>query len=314
MGATLAGNFASRKRADVVTELRPSRMTAEVKARSTNEAGEELITAVVTIARPALAELNTHRAMSRNSASSRAIPAHKMLAAVRANPYIPRAFGLKGKGMAPSRLVEYGTDEWAELAQWWVLSMERAMASVEMGLSLGVHKQDVNRILEPFMMHTVVVSATEWENFFRQRTEIDSETGKPVAYLPIYDAALALQEAIASAPAATLRPTTGPDSWHLPLLQDGERDDLPFETARMVSVARSARVSYFSDDGAVHLEDNGKTVEEELALADRLLRSMKGQTPHASPFEHVAQAAPGARSGNFLGWRQFREQVVEQGR
>lgn len=295
-----------------MSELRPSQMTAEVKARSVNEAGEELTTAVVTIARSALAELNTHRSMSRNSASSRAIPARKMLAAVRANPYIPRAFGLAGKGMAPSGLVEYGTDAWTEMAQWWVLSMERAVASVEVGLSLGVHKQDVNRILEPFMMHTVVVSATEWENFFRQRTEIDPDTGKPLAYLPIYDAAVALQEALSAAPAAVPRPASGPDSWHLPLLRDGERENLPFETARLVSVARSARVSYFSDDGTVHLEDNGKSVEDELALADRLLRSMKDQAPHASPFEHVAQASPGRRSGNFLGWTQFREQIVER--
>lgn len=292
-----------------MTELRPSQMTAEVKARSVNEAGEELTTAVVTIARSALAEWNTHRAISRNSASSRAIPAHKIVAAVRANPYIPRAFGLKGKGMAPSHLVEHGTAEWTEIAQWWVLSMERAIASVEMGLSLGVHKQDVNRILEPFMMHTIVVSATEWENFFRQRTEIDAESGNPVAYLPIYDAGVALRDAMASAPAAVLRPAGGPDSWHLPLLRDGERESLDLESARMVSVARSARVSYFSDDGSVHLEYNGKSVEDELTLAGRLLRSMKGQAPHASPFEHVAQSAPGVRSGNFLGWRQMREQV-----
>lgn len=295
-----------------MTELRPSQMTAEVKARSTNEAGEELTTAVITLARSALAELNTHRAFSRNSASSRAIPAHKMIAAVRANPYIPRAFGLKGKGMAPSRLVEYGTDEWAKIARWWVQSMEDATASVEEGLNLGVHKQDVNRILEPFMMHTVVVSSTEWENFFRQRTEIDPDTNKPLAYLPIYDAAVALQEAMRAAPEAVQRRTTGPDSWHLPLLREGERESLSLEDARLVSVARSARVSYFSDDGIVHLEENGKSVEDELALADRLLRSMKEQAPHASPFEHVAQAAPAVRSGNFLGWRQFRDQVMGQ--
>lgn len=292
-----------------MTELRPSQMTAEIKARSVNEAGEELTTAVITIARSALAEVNTHRAWSRNSASSRAIPSHKMIAAVRANPYIPRAFGLKGKGMAPSHLVEYGTTKWTEIAQWWVLSMERAIASVEIGLSLGVHKQDTNRILEPFMMHTIVVSATEWENFFRQRTEIDAETGNPVAYLPIHDAGVALRDAMASAPAAIVRPADGPVSWHLPLLRDGEREELDLEAARLVSVARSARVSYFSDDGSVHLEYNGKSVDDELALADRLLRSMKGQAPHVSPFEHVAQAASGVRSGNFLGWRQMREQI-----
>lgn len=293
-----------------MTEIRPSQMTAEVKARSVNEAGEELTTVVITLARSALAELNTHRVMSRNSASSRAIPAHKMIAAVRANPYIPRAFGLRGKGMAPSRLVEYGTDEWEEKAQWWMRCLNSAVQQVEEGLALDIHKQDVNRILEPFMMHTVVVSATEWENFFRQRTEIDPQTGRPLAYLPIYDAAVATQDAMRSADAPVLRPADGPDSWHLPLLRDGERESLSLDAARRVSVARSARVSYFSDDGMVHLENNGKTVEEELSLADRLLRSMEGQqAPHASPFEHTAQAAPGVRSGNFLGWRQFREQI-----
>jgi hypothetical protein len=33
----------------------------------------------------------------------------------------------------------------------------------------GVTKQLANRLLEPFMWHTVIVTATEWENFFKLR-------------------------------------------------------------------------------------------------------------------------------------------------
>ena len=34
---------------------------------------------------------------------------------------------------------------------------------------LGLHKQLVNRLIEPFLWHTVVVTSTEWDNFFEQR-------------------------------------------------------------------------------------------------------------------------------------------------
>ena len=46
-----------------------TQVNAKVVADSVSEAGDRLTTMVVTLPRSALAELNTHRAFSRNSAS-----------------------------------------------------------------------------------------------------------------------------------------------------------------------------------------------------------------------------------------------------
>jgi hypothetical protein len=64
-----------------------------------------LTTFRVVIPRMVLAELNTHRLASRNSASSRARPITKMIEDVLTNPFIPDRFPRKHKGMqAPDQL------------------------------------------------------------------------------------------------------------------------------------------------------------------------------------------------------------------
>jgi len=53
---------------------------------------DALITFELIMPRIILAEFNTHRAFSRNSASSRAIPAKKMIESVATDPFIPVAW------------------------------------------------------------------------------------------------------------------------------------------------------------------------------------------------------------------------------
>ena len=147
---------------------------AQVIADSENKFGNRITTMVVTFPRIILAELNTHRMMSRNSASSRAIPFEKMLKSVEENPFIPIAWQKDHKGMQGSEYLE-GQNEGEATEQWLIardgavkqaliLSGGNKLPNPEGGLN--VTKQLCNRLLEPFMYHTVLITATEWENFF----------------------------------------------------------------------------------------------------------------------------------------------------
>jgi hypothetical protein len=156
----------------------------------------------------------------------------------------------------------------------------------------GVHKQFVNRILEPFMWHTVVVSSTEWDNFMALRRHPDAQPEiRKVADL--MDDAIALSEPR----------ELGEEEWHLPFVLEEERI-LPFDILAKLAVARCARVSYETHDtGEIdHVKD--------IALHDSLRDS-----GHMSPFEHVARPMTNEEymenpwSGNFLGWHQYRKDM-----
>lgn len=279
-----------------------TQVDARVVADSVNDAGDRLTTMVVTLPRSALAELNTHRAFSRNSASSRAVPVKRMIEYVQRTPYVPRAFSVNKPGMNAHEFIEPGSPRWPDVHEWWMRSVETALGQARAGLELGVHKQEVNRILEPYLMHTVVISSTEWDNFFAQRLDTD-DTGAPLAYLPIYDAASAMKDALAGS--APLPVAQG--DWHTPFITADERDALAPEQVRAVAAARSARVSYFTPTGD-RVVGAGPSIDADLRLYERLLNPGQGSALHLSPFEHVATpATPG--SGNFTGWRQWRADV-----
>ena len=143
---------------------------AEIVAHSLNPQGDELITMLCTFPRIILAEVNTHRMLSKNTSSSRAIPFNKMLEAIKTNPFIPIAFQKEHKGMQGT---EYITDmldlrvahrEWKDAMNYAILSAQRVTDA-------GVTKQLANRLLEPFMWTTMLITGSResWENFFRLR-------------------------------------------------------------------------------------------------------------------------------------------------
>lgn len=141
---------------------------AEIIADSKNKFGNRITTFVLTFPRIILAELNTHRMFSRNSASSRAIPFEKMLKRVEDNPFIPIAFQKDHKGMQGN---EYLDSEEAILAarRSWLIARGEVLSKAKNLSNLNVTKQLCNRLLEPFMWHTAIVTATEYENFFHLR-------------------------------------------------------------------------------------------------------------------------------------------------
>ena len=145
-----------------------TKISAKIIADSKSPQGHRLTTYVLTFPRFILAELNTHRVFSKNSASSRAIPFAKMVESVRENPFIPIAWQKEHKGMQGT---EYITDP--NLIDGAILEWNMAKNHMIYEASLlnkgDVTKQLCNRLLEPFMWHTVILTATEFENFFALR-------------------------------------------------------------------------------------------------------------------------------------------------
>ena len=284
---------------------------AKIITDSVSEVGDRLTTMEVTFPRMVLGEFNTHRAFSRNSASSRAIPVEKQLQRILNDPFIPVWWGRKQSGMqADHELVGHDLEQ--AKAQW-LAARDSAVDHVRRLLELGLHKQITNRLLEPFMWHTVIVTATEWGNFFALRAN-------PMAQPEIRVIAEMMRDLYEESTPALVRE----GEWHLPLIQPEERDGVfEFsEDARKISAARCARVSYLTHDGK-------RDLEADLKLYDRL-----ADAGHMSPFEHVATPLPSSPwrmsrtgewisgeeddlldeldlyarwSGNFRGWKQLRK-------
>ena len=279
---------------------------AKVVADSVSPAGVRLTTLEVTMPRIILAEFNTHRMLSRNSASSRAIPVEKRIAMVEADPFVPEAFGRNQQGMQAGEALD---GEEAEAAREnWMSACRSAVAHARSAAQLGVHKQLANRLIEPFLWHTVLVTATEWSNFFALRCNPDAQP-------EIRRVAELMREAMASSEPLPFNY----GEWHTPFVEPAEAFDLLVEgmtwrDACKVSIGRCARVSYLTHDGR-------RAPEEDVKLADRLSTS-----GHMSPFEHVARPFASFLDkadrycprtgrpfvGNFAGWVQYRKGIANE--
>lgn len=272
----------------------PSTPSARVIADSHSRQGVRLTTIEARCHRFVLAELNTHRAFSRNSASSRAIPFKKQLERVLTDPAIPISFPAEQSGMQGGEELDDGARSLALLH--WINARDNAAREADELSLLGVHKSVVNRLLEPFMWHTVILSSVEWENFFWQRCS-------PLAQPEIQAVAYAIRDALYASEPKLVQV----GDWHLPYITDedlAECDDRGLDP-RHISVARCARVSYLTHDG---VRDLAK--DEEMYA-----RLTSADPPHASPLEHVATPMPALgfmQMGNFLGWHQLRH--LELGR
>ena len=143
---------------------------AEIVAHSRNQQGDELISVLATFPRIILAEINTHRMLSKNTSSSRAIPFNKMVETIENDPFIPIAWQKEHKGMQGS---EYFTSEFhiELLRQNWLKGRDYAVITAKAGTLLGSTKQLNNRLLEPFMWTTMLITGPKsgWDNFFNLR-------------------------------------------------------------------------------------------------------------------------------------------------
>lgn len=267
--------------------------SARILRDSLSPDGYRLTSFEVTFPRIVLAEFNTHRVFSRNSASSRAIPVEKMLKKVQEDPFIPIYWGKNQKGMQADQ--ELTDDEQLAAVDAWLHARDKAIDSAQTMLAMGIHKQITNRILEPWLWHTVIVTATEWDNWrgLRCNKEAQPEIRR------IADMMMDLLDS-----STPVQVESG--YWHLPLVDDYlDLIDAGYSETDIVKicVGRCCRVSYLTHDGK-------RDPKADIELFDRLLKS-----GHMSPFEHAARPAHDLEGnssgfiGNFRGWVQARKLI-----
>lgn len=245
---------------------------AEVIADSVSRAtGRRLTTFLLVYPRYVHCELLTHRVFARNSASSRAIPVKTVLKNVWREPALPVRWGRTKKGMQDGGALPRSAA--ALCRQLWLMARYPAMATAWAMVKFGLHKQVANRLLEPWSHMTVVLTGTEWKNFYRLRYH-------PAAQ-PEFQA---LAQRMLEAHAAGRPRTLNPGDWHLPFSRDSDwlgRNDSPAEMERVLlarCTARCARASY--------VNFYGKDSEaDDLRLHDDLMKN-----GHWSPFEHCCRA------------------------
>jgi thymidylate synthase ThyX len=320
----------------------------EIIADSVNEKGCRLTTFILEYPRFIHSEVMTHRVFSKNAASSRAIPFEKFVQQITDNPAMPEFWGKNQSGM--QAVEELNNDEnsyfvsdkkYEDLLpcldneniydgvyfytykigqkehakRLWLEARDQAINYARTLNNIGLHKQIVNRILEPWFHIRVILSGTEFGNFFALRAHKDAQPEFRVL------AEKMLVEYNKSKPKLLKN-----GEWHIPFGDkiDDDRlnnllfvreyakklDDMNFsadftshyyakqEAKKKIAVARCARVSYFNFDG----KDD---YEADIKLCDRLF----GNIPmHLSPTEHVAQAT-GSNGfiGNFRGFKQYRK-------
>ena len=261
-------------------------ITVKIVQDSINESGDRLITWCWEYWRGIHEEVMTHRDLSRNSASSRAIPAKRMREWVTGRPAVPFDWGKNQKGMQ-SADEQIDPDVGRE---WWMRGLEMMAKHHAEGEALGLHKQTVNRVIQPWMMIAVVVSSTQHANLFHLRKHGAAE--------PHFQVLATLAWELFHSHRPTVMRS---GDWHLPYVDLYECGS-GIESAKKISAGRCARVSYLTHEGK-------RDPAEDIALHDRLANtaSLGADPMHASPFEHQATPTPGERHGNFTGWRQYRK-------
>lgn len=278
-------------------------------------------------------ELMTHRVFSRNAGSSRARPSKAIIEQVYHDPWGPLHWGKNEPGMQANEELDDETKEQALIR--WQSAARSASVEAQQLLQLGAHKQVVNRLLEPFTYIDVVLTATDFNNWFALRDHKDADP-------TIRDLAAQMHEEFDACKRQLLQPS----EWHLPYIRPQDvvsaRNHLKYQRITrdepreeeigalllQMSAARCARISYRAFDGTE------SPIEKDIELFQKLLVN----TPlHASPAEH--QATPDTRSycehvhftesddekdmscdkwdnqhqhGNFRGWRQFRKMLPNE--
>lgn len=270
--------------------------------------GITITTFLIDFPRFILAELNTHRAVSKNGASSRAIPVAQQIKRVQDNPVVPIHFGLNQAGMSADTEVDENTKN--KGVYEWLFNANRSVVGAQILQGMGVHKQVVNRIMEPYSFMRMVVTATEWDNFFWLRLHKDADPH-------IAELARVMLHAYQQTPAVVLTK----DCWHTPFFAQGfwspiveNAHGITAQEAIEHSMSCCAQTSYRKLD---------MSTEKTEAIVERLFN---GERVHASPSEHIAKpiefthcnpfieathidSQDNLWSNNFKGWYQYRQGI-----
>ena len=299
-------------------------ITARILADSISPQGVRMTTMEIEYPRFILAELNTHRMLSKNSASSRAIPVKAMHEHIRANTAGPVYWGVNQAGMKAKECLD--VEDTIEALMIWEQARDSALDYAGQLADLNLHKQITNRITEPWMTMKTVISGTEWANYFWLRDHPDAQP--EIALL-----ANKMHKAYTASAPQLLQP----GEWHVPYVftnrdagtgvlhyLDGSGGVITADEARVISASCCAQVSYRKNDD---------TLEKAQKVFKMLIES---EPAHASPVEH--QATPMKQtnwqrnpefwqegithlsanndlwSGNLRGWIQHRKLIAGEAR
>ena len=211
-------------------------------------------------------ELLTHRLFSRNAMSSRAVPIEKMIEQVWTDPALPIHWGKNQSGMQAKEQLE-NTDS-VEI-EWRAAACEAAISAKFLS-EQGLHKQVVNRILEPWQLMKTVLTSTEFDNFFWLRKHEDAQP-------EIKELAERMYEQLEWNKLLTVELDSG--DWHTPYYEAGywlKESETPLEDALAISSSCCAQVSY-------------RLLDDSIEKARKVYQRLVESTPvHASPFEHCA--------------------------
>ena len=261
-----------------------SNITAKVILDALPAYGSRLTTVEVTMPKFLVAQLNTHRALVKNSASSRAIPVTSTIKGILEHPVTPANHEMpaNSSGMIPRRSLKGVRKLLAKVL--WNTGMYFNIGLAYLQSKVGLHKAWVNRPLEAYMTTKVLITATEWDNFFTLRIHPDAQDA-------MQEVALKISKAI-----GTHVPTpVSPGYWYLPYvgaLLEPTQADLD------ISVSCCAQVSY-------------RTLDMSPDKAKRVVSKLLGDTPHWSPFEHIAVLDYNPK-GSYKSWSTYRHILDNQ--
>lgn len=239
-------------------------------------------------------EFMTHRVFSRNASSSRAIPVAKVIKQIESNLVVPPHVYMNKPGMVGDVEADEATTK--EFYTLWIEALENACDTAKKMELLGIHKQHINRILEPFQYIRTIVTATEWDNFFNLRLAPDAQP-------EMQDLARAIYEEMYEYKDQNFGYLEGDSGVIItvPYITEDDLDilgdDCDYLTLMKVSAARCARVSYNNHDGSK------PDIKKDLELYERL--SAAG---HMSPLEHTCLMDDfnDSHNANLVGWLSLR--------
>ena len=263
--------------------------TVKIVADSVSPQGKRITTFEITYWRPILPEFNTHRVFSRNTSSSRAKPFIKRVDEAVNHTFVPAHWNAEKPGMVggeefDAQVKEMINNRVQKLADFTANFLMQLDEDVKAYTGFSIHKQYLNRYLEPFISCTQLITSTEWDNWFKLRMASDAQP-------EIKDVATEMFYMLMEHEPDKL----DWDDCHIPYISQEERHSIPFKTLQKISVARCARISYKT------YESGGK-VEKDLELYDQLLKN-----GHMSPFEHICYPTPCEEHYyNLQGWKSFR--------
>lgn len=210
--------------------------------------------------------ITVHNCFSRNASSSRAVPVERTIQNILNDPWVPSDVYKNCKGMQGKDIVN--EDDYDIFCELWDDAKLKAIEVAHKMIDKGFHKQHINRILEPFTKIKVIVTATEWDNFFKLRLSPDADP-------EIQHLAKAIKMAM-DAVSGTYVYINAHGGRTLPYVNFDEMDAIDdLRILTLISAARCARVSYLNHDGSK------PDILKDLTLAKRLIDS-----GHMTPFEH----------------------------